>query len=183
MRRRPFKLDLRRLSHALFLGITLSFLFFLSALWLGREQEGFALTLSLIGISLVLEAQPAAVASIPLGFAPLTGAAISILANLIPIPLLMLTFDQVIRNWSWMRHRLQRADKWSAKYGHYGVWGLSVLSPFLGAYVCVVVGFGLRWHAARIFASVTLGTIVSTLLITYGGHWFVHLIHLGPFHI
>ncbi len=178
-----FRLDLRKLSHALLMGIAMSLLFFLSAMWLGLAHGGPTLTLSLIGVSLLLEAQPAAVASIPLGFSPFMGAAISILANLIPIPLMMLTFDQVIRNWPWMRRRLRRADRWSSKYGRYGVWVLSVLTPFLGAYLCVVVGFGLRWHAIRIFASVTLGVVASTFLIAYGGHWLVRLAHLGPFHI
>lgn len=136
------------------------------------------LALSLIGISVALEAQPAAVASIALGFHPAAGALMSILANLIPIPLMMLTFEQIVRRWHWVRRKLYKAEKWSAKYGRYGVWILTLLTPFIGAYWCIAIGFGLRWPPLRMFVSITLGIVISAFSLTYGGHFAVGLFHI-----
>jgi hypothetical protein len=149
--------------------------FFLLSLVLGLTQRHLTATLTLIGTSILLEAQPAAVASLPLGFHPLLGAVVSILANLIPIPLLMLTFKEITNRWKWLGKRLQKAEKWSQKYGKYGVWILVPLSPFLGAYICVAVGYGMRWNSALIFTSIFLGMVVSTFFITMGGHSLIRL--------
>ena len=54
-------------------GILLAVIFFIAAFGIGLIQGKAALALSLIGTSIVLEAQPAAVLSVPLGFGPLTG--------------------------------------------------------------------------------------------------------------
>ena len=136
------------------------------------------LALSLIGFSIALEAQPAAVASVALGFHPALGALASIFANLIPIPLLMLTFDQIVRRWHWVRRKLHKAEKWSVKYGRYGVWVLTALTPFIGAYLCIAIGFGLRWPPLRMFVSITLGIVISAFALTYGGHFAVGLFHI-----
>ncbi len=157
-------------------GVLLALVFFTGALAAGLLQGKVGVALTLIGTSVVLEAQPAAALSILLHFDPMSGAIISILANLIAIPLLMLTFDEVISRWKWLGRKLRKAEKWSIKYGKYGVWVLTPLTPFLGAYVCVSIGYLLRWPPIRIFVSILCGVIVSTFLITYGGHsilsWF-----------
>ncbi len=163
------------LRRALVYGGIAAISFFLMAFGIGMIQGKSVLALSLIGISIVLEAQPAAVASIPMGFHPMSGALISILANLVPIPLMMLTFDQIVARWSWVNRKLKRAEKWSEKYGRYGVWVLALLSPFIGAYLCVVIGCGMRWPLVRMFISVTVGVVASACFITFGGHVVVGL--------
>jgi hypothetical protein len=150
-------------------GILFGILFFVSSLIIGLAEHKIVATMSLIGTSLTLEAQPAAVASIPLRFRPFSGGAISILANLILIPLLMLILDEIILHWSWLRRRLQKAEIWSRKYGKYGVWVLVPLSPVLGAYVCIGIGYVMRWNHGLVLCSVLIGMVASSFIITYGG--------------
>ncbi|GMA66093.1 hypothetical protein GCM10025859_65350 [Alicyclobacillus fastidiosus] len=135
-------------------------------------------TVSLIGTSIALEAQPASLASLPLRFHPAAGAMISVLSNLILIPLLTLTFDEIIARWTWIRRKLQKTEKWSKKYGKYGVWILTPLSPMLGAYVCIGIGFALRWNIRLVLLSVLIGMVSSSFLIAYGGESVAHLFGL-----
>lgn len=126
-------------------------------------------TISLLGTSILFEAQPAAVASLPLGFHPFSGAVISILGNLILLPILMLTLEEIVNRWTWFRRKLQKANKWSEKYGKYGVWVLILLSPIVGAYVCVGIGYAMRWRPGLVLCSVLIGVVISSFFITYGG--------------
>lgn len=158
------------------IGLLLGAVFFAGALAIGLlERKGVA-TVSVIGTSIVLEAQPAAVASLPFRFHPLSGALISILGNLIAIPVLMLTLDEILQRWNWIRRRLKKAEKWSAKYGKYGVWVLVPLSPVLGAYVCIGIGYLMRWRPRLVLSSVVIGMIISSFVITYGGETVVHVL-------
>ncbi|TDY51384.1 putative small multi-drug export protein [Alicyclobacillus sacchari] len=150
-------------------GVAVAFVFFAAALGVGISQGKVVPTLSLIGTSIVLEAQPAAAASIPLGFQPFTGAVISILANLISLPIMMFAFGEIVHRWKWARKRLQKAERLSQKYGRYGVWILIPLCPILGAYVCMAIGYLLRWNTALVVTSILIGMISSTFIIAYGG--------------
>lgn len=152
-----------------------SVVFFLAALFLGLALGKRIATLSLIGTSIVLEAQPAAAASIPLGFHPFYGGVISILANLISIPIMMYAFHQIVHRFAFIRRRMQKAKKWSDKYGKYGVWILTPLSPVLGAYVCLAIGYMMHWRPVFVLSSILVGMITSTFLISYGGHAIVAL--------
>lgn len=147
-----------------------SFGFFVAAFLIGVSQRSVVATLSLIGTSIALEAQPAAAASIPLRFHPFFGALVSILANLIVIPIMMFAFNEIVHRWTWARGRLRKAEKWSTKYGRYGVWILTPLSPVLGAYVCITVGYIMRWNVVLVLSSVLIGMISSSFIIAYGGH-------------
>lgn len=150
---------------------------FFVAISLGLTERGLWATLSLIGIGVTLEAQPGAVASIPLGFSPLVGAVVSILANLICIPLLVLMFHQVVIRWKWIGRKMAKAQKWTTKYGKYGVWMFVPLCPILGAYVCLALGMGMQWRLSRTMLSVFTGLIASTFILTYFGHLIAALIH------
>ncbi len=163
---------LRRLNYGLLLGG----LFFAGALLIGFIEGKVVSTVTLIGTSIILEAQPAAVASLPLRLHPFSGALISILGNLILIPVLMLTFDEIINRWMWVRRKLQKAVVWSNNYGKYGVWVLVPLSPVLGAYVCIGVGFIMRWNPRFVLCSVLVGMVLSSFIITYGGESIVRLL-------
>lgn len=163
-------------TRRLIYGLLAGGLFFLGALLVGLAEGKLISTVSLIGTSIILEAQPAAVASLPLRFHPLSGALISILGNLIPIPVMMLTFDEIVHRWSWVRKRLQKAEVWSQKYGKYGVWILVPLSPILGAYVCIGLGYVMRWNPRLMLGSVLIGMVLSSFLITYGGQSIVRFL-------
>lgn len=156
--------------------IILTCLFFTIALFIGMAEQKLWSTLSLIGTSIAFEAQPAALASIPLGFSPWSGALISIFANLIPIPLLILSLDYLIERFHWLRRKLKRAEKWSDKYGKYGVWCLVFLSPLLGAYVSIALGVVMRWRATLVILAVMIGMCISTFVIAFGGHGVARLI-------
>ncbi len=157
-------------------GILLAILFGLAALLVGIVEGKLISTLSLIGTSIVLEAQPAAAASLALRFHPLPGAIISILGNLIPIPLLMLMFDEILQHWPWFKRKLDSASKWTRKYEKLGIWILLPLSPILGAYVCIGLGYIMLWNRRLVLCSVMAGMILSTFIITYGGDSVVHVV-------
>lgn len=162
----------RRLIYGLFTG----FIFFTGSLMIGIFEHKLVATLSLVGTSIALEAQPASVASIPLGFHPLSGALISILGNLIPVPVLVLMLDEIIHRWAWYRRRLQKAEVWSHKYGKYGVWVLLPLSPVLGSYICISLGYIMRWSPRLVLCSVLVGMFLSSFIIAYGGESVVRLL-------
>ncbi|WP_206832502.1 small multi-drug export protein [Alicyclobacillus fructus] len=155
-----------------------STLFFAGSLALGFSQGRVWSTLSLIGTSIVLEAQPAAAASIPLGFDPPTGAGISILANMIAVPILMVGMRHVMHRFRFVRKRMEKAEALSRKYGKYGVWVLAPLCPLLGAYACLAIGSVLRWHPLRVLSAVVIGMVGSTFVIAYGGFALLRLFHV-----
>lgn len=155
-----------------------SLLFFGGSLALGLSQGRVWPTLSLIGTSIVLEAQPAAAASIPLGFDPPTGAGISILANMIAVPFILVGFRQAVRRFRFLRRRMEKAEALSRKYGRYGVWVLAPLCPLLGAYACLAIGSILRWHPLRVLLAVVVGMVISAFVIAYGGMALLQFVHL-----
>jgi uncharacterized membrane protein len=163
---------LRRLTYGSLVGL----IFFLISLIIGFFEHKLVATISLVGTSIALEAQPAAVASLPLRFHPLWGALISIFGNLILIPVLVFTLDEIINRWAWVRRRFQKVEVWSNKYGKYGVWVLIPLSPILGAYVCIGIGYIMRWSPRLVLLSVLVGMFVSSFIITYGGESIVRLL-------
>lgn len=162
---------LRKLTYGFLLGGV-----FAGALLMAIIEGKLVSSVSLIGTSIILEAQPAAVASLPPRFHPLSGAIISILGNLIPIPILMLTSDEIINRWKWVKRKLQKASVWPRRYGRYGVWVLIPLSPVFGAYVCIGVGYMMRWNSCFVLSSVLIGMFLSSFIITYGGDSIVRLV-------
>lgn len=166
-----------RLRWKLLFAIALSLLFVVAALLVGWMHGRRAETLPLIGISVLLEAQPAAAASIPLGFKPIVGGTVSILANFILLPILAITIREISTRWKWVSRKIQKGEKHTAKFSRFGVWMFVLLSPFLGAYLCLAIGLGLRWPQVRVMTSITAGMIVSTLFVAYGGHFGVQAAH------
>ncbi|MDI9259498.1 small multi-drug export protein [Alicyclobacillus sendaiensis] len=159
-------------------GAAASLLFFAGSLALGLSQGRVWPTLSLIGTSIVLEAQPAAAASIPLGFDPSTGAGIAILANMIAVPILMVGFREAMHRFRFVRKRMEKAEAVSRKYAKYGVWILAPLCPLLGAYACLAIGSVLRWNPLRVLGAVVVGMVASAFIIAYGGSVLLRWVHL-----
>jgi uncharacterized membrane protein len=145
--------------------------FLAAALYVGWLQGRFWAAVPLVGSALLLEAQPATVLSLALGFPPLAGAAISVLGNLAPLPFMALTFQALVRRWPWVDHRLRRAQRLARRYGHYGLPVLVLLSPFLGAYACAAIGYAMGWPRWPTLGATVVGMVGSVLLIAYGGHW------------
>ncbi|MCL6455128.1 MAG: small multi-drug export protein [Alicyclobacillus sp.] len=163
---------LRRLAFGGIVGLAFLAVAFLVGDLAGRPVD----TASLIGTAIVLEAQPAAAASLPLHFHPLVGGIVSILGNLVLVPVLVLLFDEITSHWSYARRKLRKVESWSHRYGRYGVWVLVPLCPVLGAYVCIAIGWVLRWNPRWVMGCVLLGMVASTFLITYGGESVVRLL-------
>jgi len=157
-----------------YIGISVGLL--LAAIGIGWEQGQLWQTFPLLGTSIALEAQPAAAASVALGFQPLPGALISIFGNLLSIPILLVSFRQVIRRWHWARNKIGRAQSWAKRYERYGVWALFFLAPFLGAYVCIAIGYAMGARPIPTLASTLSGMVLSVAIIVYGGHYILHLL-------
>jgi uncharacterized membrane protein len=153
-----------------------SFGLFVAALLLGWQTGMFWQTFPLLGTSVLLESQPGAVASVALGFMPWSGGIISILGNVMVIPILLVFFRQVIQRWNWARNKIRQAQKWADRYERYGVGALIFLSPFLGAYVSIAIGYAMGARPLPTFAATFTGMVISVTLIVYGGHWIVKLV-------
>ncbi len=133
---------------------------------------------SLIGTSLILEAQPAAVAALALGLPARAGALIVIAANLAPIPALSIGLDEVLARWPWAQRKLLGARRWAVRYRTAGPLIFVPLTPFMGAYAATAVGRSLGFRPVRTLWAVLAGMLWSVAVITYGGHWLVHLLML-----
>ena len=144
---------------------------FFSAVAVGWQQGLLWQTFPLLGTSIALEAQPGAAASVVLGFRPLPGALISIFGNVLPIPILLVSLRQVIHRWRWVRRKIDLAQSRAERYQRYGVSALFILSPFLGAYVCIAIGYAMGARPIPTLAATLGGMAVSVFLITFAGHW------------
>jgi len=131
---------------------------------------------SLIGTSVLLGAQPAAVASLALGLHPLTGGVISVLSNLIPVPIFMVAWDTLLDHWKWLHAHVQDIQKWSYRFGRRRQVMVALLAPFIGSYACLAIGDGLQWRARTTLLVTFSTTIISVFAITYGEHWLLHLL-------
>ena len=68
---------------------------------------------------------------------------------------------------------VKRIQQWSLKYERYEVALVSVLSPFIGSYVCIAIGDGLEWNPVTTLAATFSTTILSVFLIIYGEQWVI----------
>lgn len=152
-----------------------AFIPFAIAIGLGVMMHGWGPTLSLMGTSIVLESQPAAVASIALGFSPWVGGVVSLMSNLIAIPFLIVLYPWILHHWRWARKKVRRTERWMRRHMRYGVFMLTPVAPFFGAYVSITVGYGLGWRLRSVVLATLTGTILSVALIVFGGQFVVRL--------
>lgn len=150
-------------------GLGVSFGFFILAFTIGVLTNGWAATSGVVFPGLILEVFVAALASIPLGFDPFSGALIAALSNMALAPFLIVSLDLLIYQLPWLNKRIKKAERISKKYGKYGVWILAPLAPFIGVLVAIAVGAVLRFRTLPTFISVTIGITVAAFLTTYGG--------------
>lgn len=160
---------LKQSRYGLSIGVVGTVILFVLAFGIGTFVNGFPKTLSVVLTSIPLEVVIGAAASVPLGFDPLTGALVAALAHLALAPIFITGFNTIVRKWSWLRQKLSKAEEISNKYGKFGVWILTPLSPFIGVFLCVAVGICLRFRPTLIMGSVSLGTLIAAFAATMGG--------------
>ena len=150
----------------------------LASLGLGYHLHRPVQTASLIGTSLTLEAQPAALAAAAMRYPPVAGAVVSVLANLAPIPLLTLALDSIVSAWPWARKHVARAHQRVERYRRWGPAAFVLLSPLMGAYVAIAVGESLGFNPRLTFWTTLTGMLWSVAAIAAGGHWVAHFLAL-----
>ena len=160
---------LRQKRYGFLIGIVGTVILFVLAFTIGTLDNGFPKTLSVVLTSIPLEVVIGAAASVPLGFDPVVGALVAALGHLALAPIIITGFNTLVRKWHWLRHKLSKAEDISKKYGKFGVWILTPLSPFLGVFICVAVGILLRFRPLLIMTSVSLGTLIAAFAATMGG--------------
>ncbi|GGH79358.1 putative membrane protein [Pullulanibacillus pueri] len=168
----------RRRFYGVGWGITTTVLLLFIVLCIGFAMHGIGSTLYVVLVSIPLEVVLGATASVTAGFDPISGALIASIAHLALAPTLITGFDTIVRKWSWLRSKLEKAEKLSDKYGKYGVWILAILAPIVGVFVSIAVGVALRFRPILVMSSVSLGTLVAAFLATMGGAGIVKLFEI-----
>ena len=165
----------RRHTITVFISLLASLTVFAIALIVAFAEKGWIGAFTTVLSSMVLEVLIGAAASVPLGFHPLTGAIVATLSNLAPAPILIVSFDVLVQRWKWLHKKLGKIERFSRRFEKYGLVGLALVSPFTGVYVACGVGITLRYRPFAILLALTLGTIATALVVTYGGHFIKHL--------
>lgn len=158
--------------------VVLGLLCILAAFAIAAGVHRVPLGASLVGTSLILEAQPAALAAVALGFPPRSGALIAILANLAPLPAVAIGLDELFARWPWAERKLLGARRWATRYQRSGALIFVPLSPFIGAYAATAIGRSLGFRPLNTFWATLAGMVWSVGAITYGGHWIAHIVTL-----
>lgn len=153
----------------LLIGLSASVILFILAFSIGTLTNGWTATTSVVVPGIIFEVFVAALASIPVGFDPFSGAVIAAISNMILAPILLVSFELLINKSPWLNKKLTRAEKIGKKYGKYGVWILAPLAPFIGVFVGIAVGAVLRFRPLHIIISLGIGITLAAFFTTYGG--------------
>jgi uncharacterized membrane protein len=132
-----------------------------------------AVIVALISLSPVGEEMIAIPAGVAMGLPVLIVAAVAVVANFLPVPILFFFFDRGAKHpkiHSWLlRRRSEKAKKWMDKYG---VPGLFILTPWVGVYAATITCELLGMRRSRIYAAVAVSlmfyAVVLVLVITLG---------------
>lgn len=171
MPRRPWLREFARFAVAVAIGIALAAAALAVGLSLGRPVGTF----TVMGASVVFEAQPAAAVAVGLGYPRLGGAAVAVLTNLACIPIIFVGLDTIVTRWPWARRHVEKAERRSQWFLKYGPWMFIPVGPLIGAYAATALGRSLGFRPLRTLLAVVGGMIWSVLVIVYGGHWVLHL--------
>lgn len=160
----------------LLIGLSTSTILLLLAFSIGIIANGFGATTSVVVPGIILEVFVAALASIPLGFDPLSGALIAAISNMVLAPFLLVSFELLIHKSPWLNKKLVRAEKIGKKYGKYGVFILAPLAPFVGVFVCIAMSAVLRFRPLYTLLSISIGITAAAFFTTYGGEEVMRLL-------
>lgn len=128
---------------------------------------------ALISLSPVGEEMIAIPAGVAMGLPVLIAAAVAVVANFLPVPILFFFFDQgakhpKIHGWL-LRRRNERAKRWMDKYG---VPGLFILTPWIGVYAatitCELLGMRRSSICAAVAVSLMFYAVILAIAITFG---------------
>ena len=128
---------------------------------------------ALISFSPVGEELIAIPAGAALGLPVILSAAVAAAANFLPVPALFFVFDRgnkypKLRDWL-LRRRNERVQKWMDKYG---IFGLFVLTPWIGVYAatvtCELLGMKRERTCGAIAASLVFYALIIAVLLTIG---------------
>lgn len=151
------------------IGLSASTILLLLAFTIGTLTNGWTATTSVVVPGIIFEVFVAALASIPLGFDPVSGALIAAISNMILAPFLLVSFELLIHKTPWLNKKLKKAERIGKKYGKYGVWVLVPLAPFVGVLVGIAVGVALRFRPMYILLTLSIGVTLAAFLTTFGG--------------
>lgn len=160
----------------LLMGLATTMGLLLIACGIGIISYGFGATASIIIPGIILEVFVAALASIPLGFDPLSGALIAAVSNIALAPFLLVSFELLIHKSPWLNKKVIKAERIGKKYGKYGVIILAPLAPFVGVFVSIAVGVVLRFRPVYTFFSISIGITAAAFFTTYGGDEIMRLL-------
>ncbi|MBU4373777.1 MAG: small multi-drug export protein [Euryarchaeota archaeon] len=128
---------------------------------------------ALISISPVGEVLIAIPAGTAMGLPVFVVAAVAIVANFLPVPVLFFIFDQgnkypKIQSWL-LKRRNEKVKRWMDKYG---ILGLFILTPWIGVYAatitCELLGVQRSRICAAVAASLMFYAVILTIAITFG---------------
>lgn len=156
-------------------GLTASAILLLLAFTIGTLTNGWGATTSVVLPGMILEVFVAALASIALGFDPLSGALLSAISNIVLVPFLLVSFELLIHKSPWLKKKVAKAENISKKYGRYGVLILAPLAPFFGIFICIAIGTVLRFRSLYTLLSISTGIIAAAFFTTYGGDEIMNL--------
>jgi len=121
---------------------------------------------ALISLSPVGEELIAIPAGAVLGLPVFLVAAVAAAANFLPVPALFFVFDRgnkypKLRDWL-MRLRNERVQSWMDKYG---IFGLFVITPWIGVYAATVTCELLGMRRERIWGAIAVSLVFYALII------------------
>lgn len=128
---------------------------------------------ALISLSPIGEELVAIPAGAALGLPVFLVAGVAAAANFLPVPALFFVFDQgnkYPKLWDWlMKRRNERVQKWMDKYG---IFGLFILTPWIGVYAatvtCELLGMKRMRICGAIAASLIFYAVMFAFVLTLG---------------
>ncbi|MDO9099028.1 MAG: small multi-drug export protein [Candidatus Methanoperedens sp.] len=124
------------------------------------------ITVALISISPVGEELIAIPAGIMMGLPVPVVASVAAVFNFLPVPMLFFVFDRgnkypKVRGWI-LKRRNERAKRWMDKYG---VFGLFILTPWIGVYAATVTCELSGMRRSRICAAVASSLVFYAVIV------------------
>lgn len=160
----------------LIIGLSTSAILLILAFGIGTLTNGWGATTSVVLPGVIFEVFVAAIASIALGFDPLSGALTSAISNIVLAPFLLVSFELLIHKSPWLNKKVSKAENIGKKYGKYGVFILAPLAPFVGIFVCIAIGAVLRFRSLHTLLSISAGVAAAAFFTTYGGDEIISLL-------
>lgn len=121
---------------------------------------------ALISISPVGEELIAIPAGVAMGLPVFIAAAVAMVANFLPVPVLFFIFDQgnkypKVQSWL-LKRRNEKVKRWMDKYG---ILGLFILTPWTGVYAATITCELLSMQRSRICATIAASLVFHAVIV------------------